>query len=64
MTEGRAFTGAIDGGDPVMAPHGEAGRFDRIEQGAVEGGTVEMPAMAKGFAQEVAIGDPTASSPR
>jgi hypothetical protein len=64
MPEGRAFTGAFDGGDPVVSPDGDAGRFDRIEQGAVEGGTVEMPAMAKGFAQEVAIGDPTASSPR
>jgi hypothetical protein len=57
MTEGwGGFGGAFDGGDAVVSQDGDSGRFDRLQQGAVEGWAVEMPAVTEGFAQKVAIG--------
>jgi len=51
----RAFVGAFDGGDAVVTPDGDTGGFDRVEQGTIEGGAVEVPAVAEGIAEEVAV---------
>ena len=48
----------------MVTPDGDTGGFDRVEQGEVEGGAIEVPAVAEGVAEEVVVCSCTVTSPR